>query len=70
MKNLVYQKFCNASELTDSIIAAGFPQNPNAGSRFYGISVDEGQDTTTVHAYDDLTDDEEQSINTIVGNAS
>jgi hypothetical protein len=69
MKNLVYNKTCNAETLTTSLITAGFPANPDAGARFYGVSVDFGSVKTTVHGFDDLTTDEETEINTIVGNA-
>ena len=68
MKNLTYNKVCVAETLTQAIITAGYPCNPDAGARFYGVSVDEGQDATTVHAFSDLTNDEESSINTIVQN--
>ena len=68
MKNLTYNKVCVAETLTQAIITAGYPCNPDAGARFYGVSVDEGVGTTTVHAFSDLTNDEESSINTIVQN--
>jgi hypothetical protein len=59
-----YQKACNAKLLTREIVAAGLPQHPNAGARFYGVTV-EGS-TTKVLYYSDLTAGELTTIDGVV----
>ena len=66
MTNKTYEKLTNAQTVTDAIIAAGMPQYPVEGARFYGTSTISEPPTTIVHGFDDLTSEEWASIDGIV----
>jgi len=72
MKTKTYSnKQSDVPRLTEEIIAAGLPQDPNSGARFYGctcVLMNNGQFQTTVLCYDDITQEEEGTIATVVGN--
>ncbi len=65
-----YSKLCNAEKLTKEIIAAGLPQDPTAGARFYGVVVNTSAEgsITLVLCYDDITQQETDIIDTLVSN--
>lgn len=63
-----YQKQCNLDRLNYEIVAAGLPQYPNAGARFYGSLANQYPTywETTVLLYDDATDPEKATVDAVV----
>ena len=64
MQNRPYAKTCVAVTLARELVAAGLPQDPGAGARFYGASTYGA--TTIVHVYDDLTATEGGIVDAVV----
>lgn len=63
-----YTKQCNGERLQLELVTAGYPQDPSANARFYGVLTDcqAGVWTTTILCYDDLTGAEETAFDGIV----
>jgi hypothetical protein len=61
-----YAKATNAAKLAGELVAAGLPQDPSAGARFYGVSSQPGIPKTVVYVYDDATAGELASIDAVV----
>lgn len=68
MINKTYDKYCDTARLTQEIVAAGLPIDPNTGARFYGVRADwvGSEWITTVIVYDDFSAGETTTLDGIV----